>query len=1116
MTSHFHQSVAAILVIFWASAVSGNDTQRSLTIRDVLRAPLPPETLTCVETDQQVTIVGATFEYRVDRASGAITAFRAVCGERVVADLSGAVQIVIDDWSLLAHASDSRLEITRREPGQVVIRVQGQWVDPQDAGRAADGTLEHVFYSDGVVVTRVTLTPRGDLAVRQSLRQTLSVHGALTHFLHKDAAHYDSDVPRENPKLPEAGNTLEFPGATSCLEVFSREAAIAIFTDLGGSHVTSPTLATAAIAVRQRDAAGTSIDLTQHIVRLDAGAPAHTLPAGQPFTFRVGLGLAPNRPAHRRTGDLRMFVWIGDAQNPYPTDAEISQAAQLGFTLFQMHRIGHPGVPRPPAAELDRVIAQVHRHGMLFLWTQNADLMYAQDTRVQELVAQQKFALWQGHLYGGRYRAAMDPYCDLLATCLASPNGLAEYRLESDGRMLDRYPVDGMYIDDNFSVAGCALSAEHGHPRADYDCLIELHDLNWRRRQLLRERCPHAVLVGHCGRGLALPVICDFDVQLYGEGRTFSSLADYWDYFGSVQRLPAQGCIWPGDTEGVRCATDAAYAFDLLTGGGQYCYIDWRLFPQKFPYAKGVTDREVTIVRNHNLAQYYFGLFESTRHYFSDDPALIAASSPGFQASAYRNEVWGDVLIAVANLGQNNGATTLRFPHPERLGLMPGRPYWLVSADTREAQQLTCEELVSGNRELRVGAASCRLLVLRPVASAPQHVLGGKRIAEHWDEAQCQLTVELDGPLGLVDSALIATAGRSVTRVLVDGAETTSQSGGKDNLARIPVQFGDQPRIMAITFGPAAGSTPAPAYRWVQVTDRAPFPPRDGAGAAVFADKMWLLGGWNPSDKAYFPHTCVSDVWSSTDGATWTRLPDAPWEGRHTAGYVIHDQKMWIVGGDPIQHHYQSDVWNSADGVNWTRVADNVPWAPRVLHYTVAHAGRIWVLGGQTTPQFAAADEVFHNDVWSSRDGVTWERVMEHAPWSPRGMIGGSVVFQGRMWLIGGGTYDTPQRPQRQFFGEVWSSADGQDWKCHTAQVPWHPRQYHETAAFDGHLWVLEGWNQANRNDVWYSEDGATWLELPNTPWAPRHAASVFVFHDALWLVAGNHFGRDVWKLERQ
>ena len=65
---------------------------------------------------------------------------------------------------------------------------------------------------------------------------------------------------------------------------------------------------------------------------------------------------------------------------------------------------------------------------------------------------------------------------------------------------------------------------------------------------------------------------------------------------------------------------------------------------------------------------------------------------------------------------------------------------------------------------------------------------------------------------------------------------------------------------------------------------------------------------------------------------------------------------------------------------------------------------------------------------------------------------------------------------------------------------------------------MLEGYNRdsGNRRDVWYSEDGVTWHELPDTPWAPRHAASVFVYDNALWMVAGNNMFPDVWKLTRR
>jgi len=319
-------------------------------------------------------------------------------------------------------------------------------------------------------------------------------------------------------------------------------------------------------------------------------------------------------------------------------------------------------------------------------------------------------------------------------------------------------------------------------------------------------------------------------------------------------------------------------------------------------------------------------------------------------------------------------------------------------------------------------------------------------------------------------------------------------------------------------------------YQWINVTNNAAYPPCDGAGALVFNDRMWLLGGWNPRDKKHFPRICNNAVWSSRDGAKWTLEkgnsfldksfdPKSDWEGRHTAGYAVFKNKMWIVGGDANQGHYQNDVWNSDDGKEWTLVNDDVPWGPRALHYTVVFRNKIWVIGGQTMPAFGGGKEMFYRDIWTTTDGKNWQQVGPKEPyWSPRGMIGGSVVFKDRIWILGGGTYDTPTTPKRNFYNDVWSSADGVRWTRHTEAAAWHPRQYHDVAVFDGRMWVFEGYHRkgGNRNDVWHSVDGVNWQELPDTPWKPRHAASVFVYDNALWMVAGNNMQKDVWKLVRK
>ncbi len=309
-----------------------------------------------------------------------------------------------------------------------------------------------------------------------------------------------------------------------------------------------------------------------------------------------------------------------------------------------------------------------------------------------------------------------------------------------------------------------------------------------------------------------------------------------------------------------------------------------------------------------------------------------------------------------------------------------------------------------------------------------------------------------------------------------------------------------------------------PTYHWTKITDKAAFAPRDGAGALVLKNRMWLLGGWNPGDKINFPKICNSEVWSSDDGATWLlENPRALWEERHTGGYVVHQGKMWILGGDGNQGHHQNDVWSSADGVRWEWICGNAPWGPRALHYTVAFDNKIWVMGGQTHPQFTPDAEAFYGDVWNSTDGAKWTKVADKMPWAPRGMIGGSVVFQNRIWILGGGTYDTPTTPKRIFYNDVWSSADGVKWNRVAATAPWKPRQYHDVAVFDDRMWVMEGYHGdgGNKNDVWHSSDGVNWTEVPGTPWAARHAASVFVYNNALWMVTGNNMTSDVWKLTR-
>lgn len=300
-------------------------------------------------------------------------------------------------------------------------------------------------------------------------------------------------------------------------------------------------------------------------------------------------------------------------------------------------------------------------------------------------------------------------------------------------------------------------------------------------------------------------------------------------------------------------------------------------------------------------------------------------------------------------------------------------------------------------------------------------------------------------------------------------------------------------------------------HEWQLVNSNNTFVKRDGAGACVFKDTMYLLGGWNPLDSVNFPNLTNSEIWKSTDGNNWTLAGNAPWESRHTFGTLVFNNKIWVLGGDQQQNHFQPDIWNSADGINWNLVDSAAPWGDRVTHISCVFNNKMWVMGGQKVvgPNINNTIDTVYNDVWNSVDGINWNKVTDSAGWAPRAQIEGYCVFNNKMWIFGGGTYNGT----RKYFNDVWNSSDGINWTLVNSEAPWEKRQYHEVIVYDNLMWIIGGWDgYNNRSDVWYSQDGITWHELKNTPWYERHASSVYNYDKSLWMVAGNLWN-DSWRL---
>jgi hypothetical protein len=317
-----------------------------------------------------------------------------------------------------------------------------------------------------------------------------------------------------------------------------------------------------------------------------------------------------------------------------------------------------------------------------------------------------------------------------------------------------------------------------------------------------------------------------------------------------------------------------------------------------------------------------------------------------------------------------------------------------------------------------------------------------------------------------------------------------------------------------LLLSPAFTIGQAPAPDWVKETDQAAWQPRDSSGEVVFKDQLWLLGGWFDSCTAP-----PRDVWSSPDGKAWKLVTrEAPWKHSDLPMTLVFNDRMWLMGGwfnGRLKGHGASnEVWSSNDGEKWELVAKEASWTPRIAAGAVVFKGRMWILGG-TENYYFGDDKSLKNDVWSSADGKEWKRETAEAPWSPRAYHA-AVVHDGKIWVMGGGNYV----PKYHAVNDVWSSSDGANWEQVTQKAPWEPRLWFSAVVYHERMWVLGGWsNNPSKNwgDVWFSQNGKDWTQLQSKViWKERHEHSTYVFKDKIW-VAGGHarpLNSEVWSLE--
>jgi hypothetical protein len=315
----------------------------------------------------------------------------------------------------------------------------------------------------------------------------------------------------------------------------------------------------------------------------------------------------------------------------------------------------------------------------------------------------------------------------------------------------------------------------------------------------------------------------------------------------------------------------------------------------------------------------------------------------------------------------------------------------------------------------------------------------------------------------------------------------------------------------------AVSSLYAQQGTWVQETTSAWSGGRWAHTAVIHDNRMWVIGGETSAAVS-------SQVLYSSNGVNWTQASTGQFPGRWGHASVTFNNRIWVMGGYGALNLTSSrnDVWSSADGVNWTQETSSAGWSIRGSLAAVVFNNRVWIMGGQH-------GSTNFNDVWSSADGVNWTQENNAAAWSARGSHA-VEVFNNRIWVLGGLHSSTSTNHD-----DVWSSGDGVNWTQESANPGWTSRRGHHSANFSNRLWVMGGGGAgtpavtrngiqlgAFNNDYWSSTDGANWSqESPPAGWLQRRGHRVLVFNGKLWLIGGLGTGvfggllmNDVWSYE--
>lgn len=242
-------------------------------------------------------------------------------------------------------------------------------------------------------------------------------------------------------------------------------------------------------------------------------------------------------------------------------------------------------------------------------------------------------------------------------------------------------------------------------------------------------------------------------------------------------------------------------------------------------------------------------------------------------------------------------------------------------------------------------------------------------------------------------------------------------------------------------------------------------------------------------------------IWTSSEGVTWTRVPDGPVfagatirEVASAGGHVVAvgelsappptDPEAEPPGGHAV-------VWLSEDGLAWRRAADDPSFA---------RDGMSKIAGGPLGFVAAGGDGSLDASLWTSKDGATWQAAGPVDAFHDAAVY--AVISGGPGWVAVG---------EQAFAGAAWSSVDGSAWTQATAVGGAEEAQLVDVAVTTNAI-VSVGAGQDGAA-VWRSGDGRTWERVADDPaFANAQMLRVIRGRDGL-LAVGRPFDPDATEL---